>query len=50
MKTDYLVIGSYATDSWAHSSWGRKIEKAVEMTNKGHPVKIISEEHWSKSL
>jgi NAD-dependent DNA ligase len=44
--TDYLVIGNYATDSWIHSSYGRKIEKAMEMKQKGHHIKIISESHW----
>lgn len=45
-KTHYLVIGIYATDSWAHSTYGRKIEKAVEMKGKGLPVLIVGEEHW----
>lgn len=27
---NYLVLGTYVTDSWAHESFGRKIEKAVE--------------------
>lgn len=45
-KTAYLVIGVYATDSWAHSSYGRKIEKALEMKQKGLPILIVGEEHW----
>ena len=48
--TDYLVIGNYATDSWIHSSYGRKIEKAVDMKAKGHHIKIISESHWTSFL
>lgn len=48
--TDYLVIGIYATDSWAHSSYGRKIEKAVEMRNEGHHIAIVSEQHWLEHL
>jgi len=31
---NFLVIGIYATDSWAQSSWGRKIEKAVDLNSK----------------
>ncbi len=27
---DYLVTGIYATFSWVHSGFGRKIEKAVK--------------------
>ena len=30
-RTDFLVIGAYATESWKHSSFGNKILKAVEM-------------------
>lgn len=48
--TDYLVVGIYATDSWAHSSFGRKIEKAVEYREKGFNIGIISEEHWRRYL
>ena len=45
-KTDYLVIGIYATDSWAHSAYGRKIERALELKQNGSPIQIIGEEHW----
>jgi NAD-dependent DNA ligase len=48
--TQYLVIGIYATDSWAHSSYGRKIEKAVAMKAEGVPIKIIGEAHWVEAL
>ncbi|MCB1343353.1 MAG: BRCT domain-containing protein [Pseudooceanicola sp.] len=49
-KTDFLVIGEYATDSWAQSSFGRKIEKAVAMREAGVPIHIVSEAHWRKFL
>lgn len=49
-KTDYLVIGVYATSSWAHSSYGRKIEKAVEMKQKGRSISIIYEPHWIMAI
>lgn len=49
-KTDFLVIGAYATESWKHSSFGHKILKAAEMRAGGLPISIISEEHWSNSL
>ena len=45
-KTSYLIIGAYATDSWAHSSYGRKIEKAVGMRTNGIPISIVAEDHW----
>lgn len=44
----YLVIGSYVTDSWAHESFGRKIEKAMGYRDKGAALAIITEEHWAR--
>jgi NAD-dependent DNA ligase len=49
-KTDVLVIGAYATDSWAHSSFGRKIEKALEIREEGSQISIVSELHWVSFL
>lgn len=49
-KTNVLVIGVYATDSWKHSSFGNKILKACELRDSGHSIKIVSEEHWVKHL
>ena len=44
---NYLVLGTYVTDSWAHESFGRKIEKAMEYRDGGTPLIIITEEHWA---
>lgn len=49
-KTDVLVIGMYATESWKHSAFGTKIIKAVDMRESGVPISIVSEEHWMKYL
>lgn len=49
-KTNYLVIGDYATQSWKHSAFGNKIEKAAELRDKGHNINIISEAHWLKQI
>ncbi len=49
-KTNVLVIGTYATDSWKHSSFGKKILKACEYRDNGIPISIVSEEHWVKFL
>ncbi|WP_020407674.1 BRCT domain-containing protein [Hahella ganghwensis] len=46
---DYLVIGTYVTDSWVHETFGRKIEKAVEYRESGVPIAIVTEEHWAGS-
>lgn len=44
---DYLVVGTYVTDSWAHETFGRKIQKAVEYREQGVPLVIVTEEHWA---
>jgi len=49
-STRFLVIGEYATDSWAQSSFGRKIEKAAGMRDAGIPINLISEAHWRTYL
>lgn len=49
-SVDYLVIGSLATKAWMHSSYGRKIEQAVELRARGLPIAILSEEYWTRSL
>ena len=49
-KTDILVIGIYATESWKHSAFGNKILKACDMRDSGVPIAIVSEEHWVRHL
>lgn len=45
-KLDYLVLGTYVTDSWAHENYGRKIEKAMTYRDQGVPIAIVTESHW----
>ena len=47
---DYLVIGTFVTDSWAHEGYGRKIEKTLESKQTGANCKIVSEAHWVDAL
>jgi NAD-dependent DNA ligase len=49
-RTDVLVIGVYATDSWKHSTFGNKIIKACEWRDGGIPISIVSEQHWAAHL
>lgn len=50
-STDYLVIGSDVTDSWEHSTFGRKITQAKAWIDQGvSDVAIVSEEHWVKHI
>lgn len=48
--TNVLVIGETASRDWVHSSYGRKIMKAVEYREKGYPIAIITEAHWRNAL
>ena len=49
-RTNFLVIGVYATGSWKHSSYGLKIENAVKMKQDGVPIAIIGETHWVDAI
>jgi NAD-dependent DNA ligase len=46
---NYLVLGTYVTDSWVHETFGRKIEKAMAYRNDGVPLSIITEAHWASA-
>ncbi len=46
----YLVIGMMASHEWAHSTFGTKIEKAMEYRDKGRTIYIVGEEQWTKCL
>ncbi|MFP6806103.1 MAG: BRCT domain-containing protein [Pseudomonadales bacterium] len=48
--TDYLVIGELCSPDWVHTTFGRSIEKGVELKNQGHALVILNEEHWVDSL
>jgi NAD-dependent DNA ligase len=50
LKTNYLIIGAYATESWIQSSYGRKIERAVELKQEGHEIRIVGETHWASAV
>jgi len=49
-NTNYLVIGELGSPDWVHSTFGRSIEKAVELRDSGHAICIVSEEHWVDQL
>jgi NAD-dependent DNA ligase len=48
--TDYLVIGEICSPDWVHTTFGRSIERAVELQAQGNNIKIISERHWVDAL
>ncbi|MHB8405010.1 MAG: BRCT domain-containing protein [Gammaproteobacteria bacterium] len=47
---DYLVIGALASNAWAHTSFGRKIEQAMDYKTKGCSLFIVTEEQWVQYL
>lgn len=49
-NVDYVVIGTLVSEAWIHESYGRKIEKAVEVRETGSGLAIISEETWAGCL
>lgn len=49
-RVEYLVIGTRVSPHWAHTSFGRKIQKAVTLQEEGHAIEIISEARWVQAL
>jgi NAD-dependent DNA ligase len=49
-KTNYVVIGFFCSSQWAHTSYGRKIEKAVQMREAGKRICIVPEHHWTNFI
>jgi hypothetical protein len=46
-RTRYLVLGTFGSRDWAQTSFGRKIEAAVKLKDKGVPIAILGEEYWA---
>lgn len=49
-RTTFLVIGTFGSEDWAHTSYGRKIDKAVQLRASGFPIRIVGEDHWANTL
>lgn len=49
-ETHYVVVGLVGSRDWAHSSFGRKIEYAIQIRGDGANVAIVSEEHFASHL
>lgn len=50
-KTNYLVLGTYVTPSWIHSSFGRKIEQAIMWRDvRQSGLRIVHEEDWARAV
>lgn len=53
-RVDYLVIGSLCSSDWIHTTYGRKIEKAMALQddppfkrNSRRRIAIVHEDHWA---
>lgn len=49
-ELNYLVVGSLRSVGWIHSSYGRKIERAVDLRGERGTPLIVSEQHWTRSM
>ena len=49
-KVNVLIIGTNVSPDWAHTNFGRKIQRAVELQQEGHGIHIISEKRWLESI
>lgn len=49
-ELDYLVVGLMGNEDWAHSTFGRKIQQAIDFTAKGNTIAIIAEDAWAQAL
>lgn len=49
-KLNYLVIGEIGSRDWLHSTYGTKIQDAVEYRDAGVPIEIINEKHWFEQM
>jgi len=51
---DYLIVGGRGSESWACGNYGTKVQRALELQEKGGKIKIIRESEvlkdiWNKS-
>jgi NAD-dependent DNA ligase len=50
-STNYLVIGTRTSPEWIAENFGRKIQKAAEMSSSGdYEISIIREVDWAMNL
>jgi hypothetical protein len=49
-ELDYLVVGTFRTEAWIHSTHGLKIERAVELRSLFGRLKIVGEENWIQAI
>ncbi len=45
-KTDYLIVGGAGSDAWKFGNYGGKVQRAMELKEKGKKIEIIGEEDF----
>lgn len=48
--TSYLIIGTFSARNWMYQTYGRKMEKALELQQRGVPIKVITEDQWLQNI
>ncbi len=48
--TEYLIVGAKGSESWKTNKFGGKIQKAMELREKGFDIKIMQEEDFIKAI
>lgn len=49
-RTDYLVVGTVASEAWITAAWGRKVLHAMDLRKEGSRIAIVSETHWLATI
>src|SRR5690606_32021154 len=49
-KVNFLVIGEVGSRDWLHSTYGTKIQKAIDYRDQGTSLHIIGEQHWYEQV
>lgn len=50
LRTTVVVIGTFGSRDWKHSTFGGKIQKAVRLRTEGSGLQIVGENHWARAL
>lgn len=48
-KVHYLVVGTFCSTDWLHTSYGLKIENAAKLRGNGFPISIVPEDAWAQA-
>lgn len=49
-KIRFLIVGEIGSRDWKHSSFGRKIEEAVQLRSEGIGLCVLPEDYWRTTL